>query len=75
MKRIIAVCVLTLATLGLGVSMLLTENTVLAQSSTAQQAQCRQEQAQLQAQLAQCKTDACRQQVKAAIAAHNARCK
>lgn len=75
MKRIIAICVLTLASLGLGASMLLTENTVLAQSSTAQQAQCQQEAAQLQAQLSQCTTDACRQQVKAAIAAHNARCK
>jgi hypothetical protein len=75
MKRIITVCILTLATLGLGAAMLRTGNTVLAQSSTAQQAQCQQEAAQLRAQLAQCKTDACRQQVQAAIAAHNARCK
>ncbi len=75
MKRMIVVCVLTLASLVLGASMLLTKDTVVAQSSTAQQAQCRQEAAQLQAQLAQCKTDACRQQVQAAIAAHNARCK
>lgn len=75
MKKTVVVFVLGLAGLALGGSMLLTENTVLAQSSTAQQQQCRQEAAQLQAQLAQCKTDACRQQVRAAIAAHNARCK
>jgi hypothetical protein len=36
--------------------------------------QCQQEQTQLQAELAQCTTDACRQQVQAAIAAHNQRC-
>jgi hypothetical protein len=75
MKRTIVACLLSLVGLALGASMLLTGNTVLAQSATAQQQQCRQEQAQLQAQLAQCRTDACRQQVKAAIAAHNARCK
>ena len=75
MKKIIVVFVFALASLALGGSMLLTENTVFAQSNTAQQQQCQQEKAQLQAQLAQCKTDACRQQVKAAIAAHNARCR
>jgi len=75
MKKKIIVCALTLGSLGLGALALLTENTVLAQSSTAQQAQCRQEAAQLQAQLSRCTTDACRQQVKAAIAAHDARCK
>lgn len=42
--------------------------------TTPQQQQCQQEQAQLSAQLAQCQTDDCRQQVQAAIAAHNARC-
>jgi hypothetical protein len=75
MKKAIVIWVLSVASLGLGASLLLTENTVLAQSSTAQQQQCQQEQAQLAAQLARCTTDACRQQVQAAIAAHNARCK
>jgi hypothetical protein len=42
--------------------------------ATPQQQQCQQEQAQLSAQLAQCMTDDCRQQVQAAIAAHNAQC-
>ena len=46
---------------------------VVAQSSP-QQAQCQQEAAQLQAQLAQCTTDGCRQSVQAAIVAHNQRC-
>ncbi len=75
MKRMIAVCVLLLASLGLGASVLRTENTVPTPSSTAQQQQCQQEQAQLAAQLSRCTTDACRQQVQAAISAHNARCK
>ena len=43
---------------------------MLAQAS----AQCQQEAAQLQAQLAQCTTDECRRQMQAAIAAHNQRC-
>jgi hypothetical protein len=75
MKKLIAISVLALAGLGFGASVLLTEETALAQSSTAQQQQCQREAAQLQAQLAQCHTDACRQQVQAAITAHNARCK
>jgi hypothetical protein len=41
---------------------------------TPEQAQCQQEAAQLQAQLSQCSNDACRQNVQAAIAAHNQRC-
>jgi hypothetical protein len=47
---------------------------VLAQLSPQQAAQCQQEAAQLNAQLAQCTTEACRQSVQAAIAAHNQRC-
>jgi hypothetical protein len=39
-----------------------------------QAAQCQQEQARLSQQLSQCSNDACRQQMRAAIAAHNARC-
>ena len=74
MKRMIVASVLSLGGLALGASMLLTGNIVFAQS-TPQQAQCQQEAAQLRAQLAQCKTDACRQQLQAAIAAHNARCR
>jgi hypothetical protein len=46
---------------------------VLAQL-TPEQAQCQQEAAQLQAQLAQCATDQCRQSVQTAIDAHNQRC-
>jgi hypothetical protein len=47
---------------------------VLAQMSS-QQAQCQQEQAQLSQRLSQCSNDACRQQIQAAIAAHNAQCR
>jgi len=47
---------------------------ILAQLSPQQAAQCQQEAAQLNAQLAHCTNDACRQQVQAAVASHNARC-
>jgi hypothetical protein len=43
--------------------------------SPQQAAQCQQEQAQLSQQLSQCNNDACRRQLQAAIAAHNARCR
>lgn len=52
-----------------------TPHPILAQLSGSQLAQCQQEQAQLNQQLNQCTTNACRQQVQAAIAAHNARCR
>lgn len=42
--------------------------------SPQEQAYCQQEQAQLLQQLSQCTNDACRQQLRDAIAAHNARC-
>jgi hypothetical protein len=45
------------------------------QAATPQQAQCQAEQAQLSQQMSQCNNNACRQQVQAAIAAHNARCR
>jgi hypothetical protein len=48
---------------------------VLAQM-TPQQAQCQQEQQQLAAQISRCGNNAaCRQQLQAAIASHNARCR
>jgi hypothetical protein len=43
--------------------------------SPQEAAQCQQEQAQLSQQLSQCNNDACRRQLQAAIAAHNARCR
>ena len=43
--------------------------------SPQEAAQCQQERAQLSQQLSQCNNDACRRQLQAAIAAHNARCR
>jgi hypothetical protein len=48
---------------------------VLAQLSPAEYAACQAEEARLYQQLGQCPTDACRQQLQAAINAHNARCR
>ena len=45
------------------------------QAQTAQQAACQAEQARLSQQMSQCNNNACRQQLEAAIAAHNARCR
>ncbi len=45
------------------------------QAQTAQQAACQAEQARLSQQMSQCNNNACRQQLQAAIAAHNARCR
>jgi hypothetical protein len=55
-------------------SFLLSAGVSMTAHATPQQAQCQQEAAQLNQQLSQCSTNACRQQVQAAIAAHNARC-
>jgi hypothetical protein len=51
-----------------------TSHTIVLAQLTPQQAQCQQEAAQLSQQLSQCTTSACRQQIQAAIASHNARC-
>jgi hypothetical protein len=47
---------------------------VLAQLSPQQLAQCQAERAQLNQQISQCADNACRAQLQAAVAAHNARC-